>query len=622
MRDSPPRPDERALPADVNAERATLGSCLLDRDAIIAIASWLTPDMFYLEKHAWIYEAILYCYRQRVPPDISTVSNELRRHDRLNSLGGTLYLGDISAEVPVATHVEYYARIVQRTYTMRRLIETGGQISCLGYDERAELDQVFEQAQAALEQIDRRREAPRGIPAPDLVKKPVLPVRWIIPKLISEGFGYIAAKPGTGKTWMLLQWAVALASGGRVFGSIQVEKRTVLFLALEDSEASLQERIKMVCKTDGHVPENLILYTEDDGWKALDDGGLLQLENAILEHEPALVIIDTLTAVAPDIPRGSNPYKGEYRSFIPVRHLADRYHVAIIGSWHFNKAGKTDVLEMVNGSIGLPAVSINRIGLVREPDAVEARLKAHCKRGAEADWMLSFDVVTCQWALLGDTRDVKASNERKQVLTFLEEQGQATFKQLLEVTEMPYNNLIQLIQSMRKDEQIKRVAKGEYALIAQHDRDSTNMIDTPESGSCFLEHPDAAHKKHDRHDRHDRHREGDHMNNRDHVDHVRDSGHPDGSKNMIVPGSCTDHVDHVFSGISLLDVCTAANVPDEVLSDTYFLPAMRQAVAALAQGDNREARRIAHADVRGSHRRYAQVVIDTLSQRLTSGEFR
>ncbi len=148
---------ERALPADINAERAMLGSVLLERDAIIVVAPWLGADYFYLEKHAWIYEAMLACYNRRVPPDISTVADELRRHERLDQIGGIIYLAELSAEVPTAVHVEYYARIVERTALMRRLIEAGGKITALGYDESQELEDTLDQAESELFAVSQRR---------------------------------------------------------------------------------------------------------------------------------------------------------------------------------------------------------------------------------------------------------------------------------------------------------------------------------------------------------------------------------------------------------------------------------------------------------------------------------
>lgn len=150
-------PAARPLPADINAERMTLGAILLERDAIIAVAPWLAAECFYLEKHAWVYEAMLACYNRRVPPDLSTVADELRRRERLDLVGGIAFLGELSAEVPSAVHVDYYARIVERTAMLRRLIEAGGKISALGYDERTDLETTLGRAEAELYAIAQRR---------------------------------------------------------------------------------------------------------------------------------------------------------------------------------------------------------------------------------------------------------------------------------------------------------------------------------------------------------------------------------------------------------------------------------------------------------------------------------
>jgi replicative DNA helicase len=56
----------------------------------IAVASWLVPELFYLEKHATIYEAMLACANRREPPHLATVAAELRRMKRLDLVGGCL----------------------------------------------------------------------------------------------------------------------------------------------------------------------------------------------------------------------------------------------------------------------------------------------------------------------------------------------------------------------------------------------------------------------------------------------------------------------------------------------------------------------------------------------------
>ncbi|NTW01901.1 MAG: replicative DNA helicase [Oscillochloris sp.] len=152
---------EKSVPFDLVAERSTLGSLLLDREAIIAVANQLTSDDFYLEKHAVIFAAMLACYEQRIPSDLTTVAAELRRSEQLDLVGGLTYLGALLNEVPTAVHVIFYAEHVRRTATLRRLIEAGGRISALGYCEDEQLDSVISQAEAVLESV-RGQTAPTG----------------------------------------------------------------------------------------------------------------------------------------------------------------------------------------------------------------------------------------------------------------------------------------------------------------------------------------------------------------------------------------------------------------------------------------------------------------------------
>jgi replicative DNA helicase len=148
---------EKILPHNEEAERATLGAIFLDREAIVPIAAWLYGEHFYSEKHAWIYEAQLACYNRRTPPDLTTVADELRRTDRLNAVGGVPYLIDLSNAVPTAYHVEYYARIVERTAVLRRLIQAGGKIAALGYEEVEDVEQTLDAAEQELFTVSQRR---------------------------------------------------------------------------------------------------------------------------------------------------------------------------------------------------------------------------------------------------------------------------------------------------------------------------------------------------------------------------------------------------------------------------------------------------------------------------------
>lgn len=144
------------LPCDLDAEKSVLGSILLNREAIIPIASWLKPEHFYLNKHTDIYAAALACYAAGTPPDTRLIAAELKRLDRLEAIGGIVYLAELVDSVPTSYHVEHYARIVEETALLRRLIDAGHKIGSLGYDQARGIDASLGDAQSLLNAISRR----------------------------------------------------------------------------------------------------------------------------------------------------------------------------------------------------------------------------------------------------------------------------------------------------------------------------------------------------------------------------------------------------------------------------------------------------------------------------------
>jgi replicative DNA helicase len=148
---------EKTLPQNIDAEESVLGSLLLDRDAILKVAPFLRPADFYLEKNGWVYEAILDLYERREPTDIVTLSDELQRRGHLEAMGGVSYLTSFISAVPTAVHVEYYARIVERTATMRRLISAAGEIARIGYDEAQDIESALTRSEEIIFRVAERR---------------------------------------------------------------------------------------------------------------------------------------------------------------------------------------------------------------------------------------------------------------------------------------------------------------------------------------------------------------------------------------------------------------------------------------------------------------------------------
>lgn len=82
--------------------------------------------------------------------------------------------------------------------------------------------------------------------AADLQNDPPRKVKWVIPGLLPVGLSLLVGSPKVGKSWFALALAVAKAQGGVALGKIKVDTGKVLYIALEDNEGRLQERIETI----------------------------------------------------------------------------------------------------------------------------------------------------------------------------------------------------------------------------------------------------------------------------------------------------------------------------------------------------------------------------------------
>jgi replicative DNA helicase len=143
----------RVLPNDLLAEQSTIGAMLISPDAVAAVFGLIRGQDFYAPKHEIIFDAIVTLFGKGEPTDVITVTDELLKTDSLTRGGGADYLHTLTSIVPTAANVEYYAEIVQEKATLRRLVEVGTKIAQSGYANIGEVDDLVNQAQAAVYQV-------------------------------------------------------------------------------------------------------------------------------------------------------------------------------------------------------------------------------------------------------------------------------------------------------------------------------------------------------------------------------------------------------------------------------------------------------------------------------------
>jgi AAA domain len=196
--------------------------------------------------------------------------------------------------------------------------------------------------------------------------------RWAVPGIVAEGVNLLAGAPKLGKSWMALNLAIAVASGGRALGHVQVEQGPVLYLALEDTPRRLQSRLRMVLGDDP-ASDGLEFWTRCE---SIPDGGADRIRTWLDNYPDArLVIIDVLTRMRGRVSDRSDRYQADYHAMAAIKTIADDYSVPFLVPHHTRKADAEDFLETVSGSHGLAGAADAVAVLKRSRGSADAVLK-------------------------------------------------------------------------------------------------------------------------------------------------------------------------------------------------------------------------------------------------------
>ncbi len=142
----------RVPPQDLDAERAVLGSILLSNEAVFTALEELGADDFYKPAHQIIFRGMTELATKSEPVDTVTLSALLKAKGELESIGGLAGIVGLSGAVPTAANVKYYAEIVQKKATLRKLISAATHVVQEAF-ESADSDAVVDEAERAIFEV-------------------------------------------------------------------------------------------------------------------------------------------------------------------------------------------------------------------------------------------------------------------------------------------------------------------------------------------------------------------------------------------------------------------------------------------------------------------------------------
>lgn len=148
---------ERITPSNIDAERAVLGSMLLDKEAVSKVLEILSSESFYVPSHQVLFDTIKDIFFRNQPVDLVTVSDALQTKSILDDIGGYVYLMDLAESVPTTANVEQYAKIVEEKHIRRELIKVSNEIIKNAYESSEDISSVLDNAEKGVFSISQKR---------------------------------------------------------------------------------------------------------------------------------------------------------------------------------------------------------------------------------------------------------------------------------------------------------------------------------------------------------------------------------------------------------------------------------------------------------------------------------
>lgn len=136
----------REPPQSIDAERAVLGSLMIDPSSLAQVCDWLGEDDFFRRDHRLIFRAITTLAEKSEPCDAVTLGEWFEAEGLTADMGGMTYTLDIANTTPSAANVVAYAEIVAEQSRKRRAIDIGTQLACDGFDGRTKSGEVIGKA--------------------------------------------------------------------------------------------------------------------------------------------------------------------------------------------------------------------------------------------------------------------------------------------------------------------------------------------------------------------------------------------------------------------------------------------------------------------------------------------
>ena len=297
-------------------------------------------------------------------------------------------------------------------------------------------------------------------------------LEYAVPGLIPEGFGLLVGPPKAGKSWLVADIGLAIASGGLALGRIPVTRRKVLYLALEDGHRRLQSRFRRITANQP-IPEGMNVIVRAQPLEVLP---MIEQFLDLYRDNAPLVILDTLGKVKPPRRAGEDPYAQDYAIGTRLKAVVDAVRgAALLVVHHSRKAESADFVDAVSGTHGIAGSADFVIVLSRKRHSDDAVLSVTGRDICESEyavttkdglWSLDgIDLAGAARAVQSRRQDGQLGDRSLEVLALVNQRSETRAADLATIGINPEQGrvyLYRLVDSGR----IRKTGRGIYGPLA------------------------------------------------------------------------------------------------------------------------------------------------------------
>lgn len=293
---------ERMPPQNIEAEQAVLGAVLIKKEALTEVQEILKPEDFYREAHRIVYSAMEDLFINNEAVDLVTLTEQLRKKDQLDKVGGLAFVTALANSVPTAANVIYHAKIVREKAELRSLIDAATEIAGKAYEDADEVETIMDEAEKKILSIAASRTVSDFEPIKSILMNSIDRISTLYESKggltgLSTGFKdldaltsglqasdlvLVAARPSMGKTAFTLNIAAHAAMHGH----------SVAFFSLEMSKEQLVQR--MLC-SEGAIDSQRLRTGQLEGeeWgKLIGTADKLSKAKIYIDDTPGITVME------------------------------------------------------------------------------------------------------------------------------------------------------------------------------------------------------------------------------------------------------------------------------------------------------------------------------------------